>query len=285
MSKIELTPVNQVVYPWSLTNIDTEVREALTTSYKIIGDNIVIDDFNTLITFNTTHAFIRVTPGKAIQDSSLLELVNDEVLALDLSMLDATGILVGYIFFSDQDIEFKLGLTYLTSTGIGEWDNVKNKIVLGTYKFIKNTNNEVTSVYATQQNSILIGSDTYYIKGIHHNNINLSNMFNFLTRQTKYVSENYNAEFNDLIFADTSDHAFTIFLPQNPPLGSHITIIDTNGTFWEHSLLVDPNGSKINGISTHQFFRFAYSVTDFYYSGNQWIYNITRMWTVKGGTF
>lgn len=286
MSKIEVTPSNQMVYPWALGNITDDVKEALMSSYRLIGDNIVIDDFDSFISFNSNSISLRVTKGKAIQDSCLLELLDDEVLTLDLSSLDATGILVGYIFFSAPDNNFKLGLTYLNSAGIGDWDNTNNKIVLDVYKFIKDINNNITSVSSTQQNSINIDSQIYYKKGIHHNNLNISNLFTFLVRQNKYITENYTAEFNDLIFADTSNHALTITMPTDPPIGSHITVIDAVGTFWENSLIVNPNGDKINNITTPQFFRFKHSVIDFYYSGkNGWIYNITRMWSIKGGTF
>ena len=285
MDKIEILPGNQIVYPWSLTDVDNSVKEGLLSSYKIIGDNIVLDDFNSLVSYNSSSISIRVQPGKVIQDGCLLNLLDEEVLTLDLSTLDATGILVGYIFFSSPSQEFKLGLVHLTSTGLGDWDSDNNKIVLDVYKFIKDTSNNVTSVYSTQQSSIEIDGNLYYKKGIHHSNLNISNVFNFLVRQNKYVKEDYLAEFNDLIFADTTLNAFTITLPENPPVGSHITIIDAAGTFWEHSLIVNPNGSKINNITTNQFFRFKHSVTDFYYSGEGWIYNVTRMWSLKGGSF
>lgn len=287
MSKVEITPSVQNVYPWGVTGISSEVQQSLTKTYSVIGNNIILDGFESTISYTDTNVNILIQPGKAVQDSSFLELENSENLTLNVTSLNPAGKLVSYIFFSGESSEFKLGLVYLNSSNIGDWDELNNKIILNIFKFTLDTYHRINSFYKTEQNHIEINSKIYYKKGLHHDNVNISQLLTFLGRKSKYINSDYTADFNDLIFADTSTDAFTIYLPQSAPIGSHITIIDSAGTFWEHSLALNPNGSKINNIASQQFLRFKNSVTDIYYSGEQngWIFNVTRMWALKGGTF
>ncbi|MFW6242614.1 MAG: hypothetical protein ACOC2W_00485 [bacterium] len=287
MSKVETTPQSQKVYPWSIDGIDQDTKVSLQSTYKMIGNDIVLNNFSTTISYNNNNVNVTVHPGTAIQDSSLLELEQSEILTLNVSGLDQSGTLVSYIFFSEENSEFKLGLVYLDSSNSGDWDLLNNRIVLNTYEFTKDTYNSIISAKSTNQDYITINGTTYYRKGIHHDNIYISNLLISITNVSKYVKADHTATLNETVFVDTSNGPFNLYLPINPPIGTKVTIIDCAGTFWENSLRVEPNGSKINGMETHLFFRFKNSITDFYYSGDQygWIYNITRMWSLKGGTF
>ena len=103
-----------------------------------------------------------------------------------------------------------------------------------------------------------------------------------------FITSNHDALSNETVFTDTSSGTFDVTFPSMPSLGSKVTIIDAAGSFNVNALRIISNGGKINGSAiSHLDLVFKHSVTVFYYSGVNygWIYNITRMWAVEGGTF
>lgn len=285
-----MEPMEQMVYPWGFGDeLTLETKQALQSMYKAIGNNIVLDGFKPTVSFTQTHITFIITKGTAIQDSSLLELKENINVVFDASStdIDPAGKFVLYLFFSAESEKFEVGVTYLDGSTQDEWDDIGNLIILNIYNFTKDTYNRVTNITEFEKEWIIINGNTYYKNGLHRNNIFLTNLISTIEYSNKYIKSNYTATPNETVFADTSENNLIINLPNKPPLGSKVVIIDAAGTFWDKSPRVARNGGKINGQDTDLFLRFQHSVTTFYYSGDVygWIYNITRMWSVEGGTF
>ena len=281
-------PLNQVVYPWGLSaSVDLEIKESLTSVYQTIGDNIALNGFKINTGFNNANVNFNIEPGIAIQDSSFLKLVDQETIVFDCSTHNPPGFLVVYLFFSGNNPKFQIGVTFRDGSVLDEWDEDNNLIVLNAYDFTKDTYNRITSVTPKFGEFVEIDGTTYYKKGLHQNNINLSNIISSIEYTNKYVSSDYVVTPNETVFVDTSSNTFNVDLPNKPPLGSKVTIIDASGSFQDNSPRIRRNGGKINGTQQDLFLRFKHSITSFYYSGETygWIYNITRMWSVEGGTF
>lgn len=62
------------------------------------------------------------------------------------------------------------------------------------------------------------------------------------------ITANYTASTGDRILANTAAGAFTIFLPAAPTLGENIQITDAYN-FGDNALIINPNGSTIEGLS------------------------------------
>lgn len=283
----QIEPEHQIVYPWGL-DISSEIQEGLSKIYKSIGNNIVLKGFSTTINHTKEKIKVTVQAGSAIQDMTFLSLETDTPLELNVSSFSATGAkVVCYILYNKPAQKFELGLQYVNNSPDDVWNLENNKVVLDSYIFKKDANNEIKHVSRTDDNYIVIKDKQYQKKGLHSNNIYFSELFSVAQLTSKYVTTNYKASENEIIFADTSNDEIEIELPDNPPLGTKITLIDCGGEFWRHPVRINPGESSINGVNHKPFFKFQHSITDFYYAGSNkgWIYNITRMWTVKGGTF
>lgn len=61
-----------------------------------------------------------------------------------------------------------------------------------------------------------------------------------------YVTENYNASSNDLVWANTSSGNFTIYLPTSPRDGDVVGVIDASANFASTPVQLSGNGNTIN---------------------------------------
>jgi hypothetical protein len=82
-------------------------------------------------------------------------------------------------------------------------------------------------------------------------------------------TSNYTANVGDYIIADTSTGSFTITLPASPTTGDFVQIVD--GANWEtYNLLVDRNGSTIEGNADNVLLDLAGVKAEFVYDSTTW---------------
>ena len=80
---------------------------------------------------------------------------------------------------------------------------------------------------------------------------------------------NYTLNSGDYVFADTSGGQFTITLPALPVLGDFATIYSGQG--WDvNPLIIDGNGSTIEGSPDDETFEVPNLKVEFVYYGNTW---------------
>jgi len=95
----------------------------------------------------------------------------------------------------------------------------------------------------------------------------------------KYVKNNYSALNNERIIADTSTGTFTITLPSGPVNGSYVQITD-GGNFLSNNLIVNRNGSTIEGYSDNVALDLQGVTYEFVYANNTW--NLTATTGARG---
>lgn len=82
-------------------------------------------------------------------------------------------------------------------------------------------------------------------------------------------SSNYTASPNDRIIANTTTGSFTITLPATPIAGTYVVITDAND--WKtNNLIVNPNGSTIEGLSDTLVIDLRDITVEFIYNGTTW---------------
>lgn len=96
----------------------------------------------------------------------------------------------------------------------------------------------------------------------------------------KKISDYY-AINNDRIIADTGGGSFKIYLPSSPVLGDYVQITDGNDFYTNH-LLVNPNGSTIEGYTEDICLDLRGVTFEFIYSGATW--QVTGTTGAKGDT-
>jgi hypothetical protein len=80
---------------------------------------------------------------------------------------------------------------------------------------------------------------------------------------------NYTATDGDFLIADTSDGAWTLTLPPSPSVGKFVTIFD-GGSWSTTPLLINPNGSTIDGSGASINLDISNMRVDFVYNGSTW---------------
>jgi hypothetical protein len=82
-------------------------------------------------------------------------------------------------------------------------------------------------------------------------------------------TSNYTANVGDYIIADTSTGSFTITLPASPTTGDFVQIVD--GASWEtYNLLIDRNGSTIEGNADNVLLDLGGVKAEFIYDSTTW---------------
>jgi hypothetical protein len=66
-----------------------------------------------------------------------------------------------------------------------------------------------------------------------------------------YRTSNYSAASNDVVLTDTSGGGFTVILPAAPVLGSTVIVADTTSSWGTNNLIVERNGSTIDGAASN----------------------------------
>lgn len=82
-------------------------------------------------------------------------------------------------------------------------------------------------------------------------------------------SANYTAVNGDKIIANTTAASFTITLPATPTTGAYVQITD-GGNWSVNNLLIDRNGSTIEGIADTLAIDLAQATVEFIYDGTTW---------------
>jgi hypothetical protein len=83
------------------------------------------------------------------------------------------------------------------------------------------------------------------------------------------ITANYTAGTGDRILANTAAGSFTITLPAAPALGENVQITDAYN-FGENSLIIDPNGSTIEGQAVELEVNISALDLELVYSGDTW---------------
>lgn len=95
---------------------------------------------------------------------------------------------------------------------------------------------------------------------------------------------NYTAIDRDRIMADTSSGSFTITLPASPTVGSFIQI--TDGNDWSaNNLIIDRNGSTIEGNANNVLLDIKGVTVEFIYDGTTWEITSTGRLVNKPGKY
>lgn len=71
-----------------------------------------------------------------------------------------------------------------------------------------------------------------------------------LTPTTTIKIADYTAVASDLVLCNTTGGTFTVKLPSSPSNGTSVGVTDTTNSFATNNLIVDPNGSSIDGNAT-----------------------------------
>jgi hypothetical protein len=66
-----------------------------------------------------------------------------------------------------------------------------------------------------------------------------------------YRTSNYSAASNDVVLTDTSGGGFTVILPAAPVLGSTVIVADAASSWGTNNLIVERNGSTIDGAASN----------------------------------
>jgi hypothetical protein len=66
-----------------------------------------------------------------------------------------------------------------------------------------------------------------------------------------YRTSNYSAASNDVVLTDTSGGGFTVILPATPVLGSTVIVADAASSWGTNNLIVERNGSTIDGAASN----------------------------------
>lgn len=82
-------------------------------------------------------------------------------------------------------------------------------------------------------------------------------------------SANYTAVSGDRIIANTTAASFTITLPATPTTGAYVQITD-GGNWSVNNLLIDRNGSTIEGIADTLAIDLAQATVELIYDGTTW---------------
>ena len=163
-------PGNQGIEDWRKEAFYTN----LALKYK--ANNIVINGFNHVIEFGDTWTTLRIQQGEMIQDGCRLFLNRTANFHFaDLNTFDPSGYLVTYVQFNNDgddwvyDEKFKIGVSYVDNTGhvVGPhpWNHQKNLTILGIFKFNKDVEDNIASVYEYSSNKLEIEGQEYYVKG------------------------------------------------------------------------------------------------------------------------
>lgn len=81
---------------------------------------------------------------------------------------------------------------------------------------------------------------------------------------------NYQAADKEGILADTSSGSFTVLLPASPSVGDQVVVADSGGAFGTNNLIVDRNGSTIEGIAQNFILDINNVSVQFVYDGTTW---------------
>ena len=87
-------------------------------------------------------------------------------------------------------------------------------------------------------------------------------------------STNYLAIDGDKIIANTTAGSFTITLPETPTTGAYVQITD-GGNWSVNNLLINRNGSTIEGIADTLSIDLAQTTVEFIYDGTTWQFTST----------
>jgi hypothetical protein len=87
-------------------------------------------------------------------------------------------------------------------------------------------------------------------------------------------SANYTAVDGDRIIANTTAGSFTITLPATPIIGAYVQITD-GGNWAVNNLLINRNGSTIEGIADTVAIDIAQTTVEFTYDGSTWQFTST----------
>jgi hypothetical protein len=88
------------------------------------------------------------------------------------------------------------------------------------------------------------------------------------------IDSDYNALNNETIFVNTASTAITIYLPENPLLGSKVVIIDKENNATQNKITISGNGNNINDES-FQMLEISSSVMEFLFL------NQSKGWIIK----
>ena len=87
-------------------------------------------------------------------------------------------------------------------------------------------------------------------------------------------SADYTAVDGDRIIANTTAGSFTITLPATPIIGAYVQITD-GGNWAVNNLLINRNGSTIEGIADTVAIDIAQTTVEFTYDGSTWQFTST----------
>lgn len=93
-------------------------------------------------------------------------------------------------------------------------------------------------------------------------------------RAWSFKNANYTAVDGDRVIADTTAGSFTITLPGSPIIGSYVQITD-GGNWAVNNLLINRNGSTIEGIADTLAIDIPQATVEFAYSGTTWHFTST----------
>ena len=88
------------------------------------------------------------------------------------------------------------------------------------------------------------------------------------------ISANHTAVDNSRLIADTTAGPFTVTLPATPASGTYVQITD-GGNWSVNNLLINRNGSTIEGIADTLAIDLAQTTVEFIYDGTTWQFTST----------
>jgi len=176
--EILINPYSNKIFDFDTQSSKVYVSRSVNGLLRAIGNDCILEGLECVeAVINTNNEFIvKVTPGRAICDSTLVEITshkNSNELSMDLSSLDNSGYLVvmlSYTFLNSPHPNFsKLRLFYVNSNGRStspdEFEPTYDRLVLAQYHFDK-TNRVLTQTASTINSlpQITIRSINYTIR-------------------------------------------------------------------------------------------------------------------------
>lgn len=177
-----IEPFDQRVFQFDTPNSDVFLSRVANSVYQVLGDDIVMYGLDVgNLAFTSDSVTANVLPGAAIQDQTLI--INSDPVSLEMtgvSGMDQNGKVVvisnyNYLETFEQNQNSVL-MNYIDSTGnpLHSFSSQRDRIILAILEFTKDASDNVTGVTMSQQTSITINGNEYYVKGFSPNNKRLT---------------------------------------------------------------------------------------------------------------
>jgi hypothetical protein len=170
---------NQPLYDWNTVDSNVYLSRLINSLCKAYGNDFIVSGMTLKDLKKTgTEISVKVLPGYAIQDSTLVEILETTELTFDVAQCSDQGYLVIYLRYQWSEspefnpVELRIGYHREpdVNAGIDEefinygWDKNRDRTIVGVISFLKDLNNDIISLTLSQQKDFTIYGKSYNVR-------------------------------------------------------------------------------------------------------------------------